>query len=271
LSLARALPSARGSGFLCRNARRTSLDQPLVILLVVVAFLLAGAVKGAAGMGLPTMAVGLMTLVLDPRSAIALILIPMLFSNAWQAWRSGQVVRAARTYLPFALALMIGVAASIALSRDAPDAVLFATLGGAILIFVVVSASRWAPRIPARRDRAAQLIAGAISGLMGGLTSVWAPPMAIYLAARHTPKDEFVRASGLLIFLGSIPLVAGYVAQGFLTLGTAVTSVALLVPTFVGFALGERLRHTMSETTFRRFLLGVFLLMGLNLLRRAIG
>jgi uncharacterized membrane protein YfcA len=114
------------------------------------------------------------------------------------------------------------------------------------------------------------VIAGILAGLMGGLTSVWAPPMAVYLAARHVPKTEFVRASGLLIFLGSLPLAAGYIHQGYLTGELTLISLALLVPAFAGFALGEALRQRMSEQTFRQALLVVFLLMGLNLIRRAL-
>ena len=246
------------------------MDQVATLALLAVAFLTAGTVKGAVGLGLPTTAVGIMTLTMDPRSAIALILIPMLTTNAWQAYRSGQVLRAMRTYLPFAMMLVIGVGVTVMLTRNAPDRVLFATLGGAILIFVAVNVTRWAPHIPDRLDRPAQIIAGAISGVMGGMTSVWAPPMAVYLAARHVPKDEFVRASGLLIFLGSLPLVAGYVRQGYMTGETALVSAALLIPTFAGFSLGERLRHRMSEATFRKALLFVFFLMGLNLIRRAV-
>ncbi len=245
------------------------MDHLFTLILVFFAFLLAGTIKGAVGMGLPTTAVGLMTLMIQPRLAIALILIPMLAANGWQAFRSGDLRGATRRYLPFIAALVLGAGLTVVLSRDAPDGALFATLGIAILAFVLVNATKWAPVIPAPLDRPAQIVAGALSGVMGGLTSVWAPPMAVYLAARHTPKAEFVRASGLLIFCGSLPMAAGYIFQGYLSAQTALLSTLLLVPTLAGFALGERLRHGLSEEAFRKLLLAVFFLMGLNLLRRA--
>ena len=243
--------------------------DPSQIALATIAFLAAGAIKGAAGMGLPTTAVSLLALALDPRTAIALLLIPMIASNAWQVWRSGEILRACRTYLPFALTLVTGVAITVTLAENASDRMLLATLGVAVLIFVAVNASRWAPSIPASFDAPAQTITGLIAGVLGGLTSVWAPPMAVYLAARQVGKHEFVRACGLLIFLGSLPLAFGYLRQGFLTPGLFWLSVLLLAPTFAGFAIGERFRHRLSEDGFRRFLLVVFALMGLNLIRRA--
>lgn len=244
--------------------------DPVQLAFFALIFLTAGTVKGAAGMGLPTTAISLMTLTVDPRTAIALVLVPMMVSNAWQVHRSGQVLRAFRTYLPLSLALMIGVAITVTIARNAPDRALLATLGGVLLIFVAVNATRWAPAIPAAHDRPVQIATGSIAGIMGGITSVWAPPMAVYLAARGVGKDEFVRASGLLIFLGSIPLAHGYARQGFLTAELAVTSLALLVPTFAGFTLGEAIRGRLSERGFRRVLLVLFALMGANLIRRAL-
>jgi len=246
------------------------LDHLTLYAYLAAAFLIAGTVKGMVGIGLPTTALALMTLTLDARLAIALILIPMLLTNAWQVHRAGHTLRTARRYLPFAITLVTGVAITLTLTRNVPDRVLLGLLGLSILFFVAVNASKWAPSIPARRDRAAQLVAGAIAGAMGGLTSVWGPPMAIYLAARQVGKDEFVRATGLLIFFGSLPLVIGYLRQGYLTAPLAATSLVLLIPTFAGFALGERLRHRMSEKAFKTILLGVFAVMGLNLIRRAL-
>lgn len=245
------------------------MSEPPILGLIAISFLIAGTVKGAVGMGLPTAAMGLMTLALDPRTAISLILMPMLLSNAWQVYRSGDTLRAMRSYLPLALALMIGVGVTVSLSGSAPDRLLLAMLGVSLLVFVAVNASRWAPRITAAQDRPAQIVTGGIAGIMGGLTSVWAPPMAVYLAARQVDKNEFVRASGLLIFLGSLPLALGYMRQGFLTRELALVSLVMLIPTFAGFAFGERLRSRFSETGFRRMLLLVFALMALNLIRRA--
>lgn len=240
-----------------------------LLIYIALCFLIAGSIKGAVGMGLPTASIALMTLAIDPRRAIAILLIPMAVTNAWQVYRMGEIGPAFRRYLPFILTLMTGVWLSVTLSAGAPDRLLFALLGLALLMFVGVSASRVTLSIPDRHDRTAQIGTGSIAGLIGGVTSVWAPPMAIYLAARHVTKDEFVRASGLLIFLGSLPLIAGYVRQGILTAEATLLSTAMLIPAMAGFALGEAARHHLSETGFRKLLLVVFAIMGLNLLRKA--
>lgn len=245
------------------------MDQIYFVMFLTAAFLAAGTIKGAAGLGLPTTALGIMTLTTAPRTAIALLMLPLIFTNAWQVYRSGHIVKALKLYMPLIASLVVMVWVTVNLTSSANDAVLLTFLGVSILLFVAVNITKYAPFIPERFDKVAQIIAGVFAGVMGGLTSVWAPPLAIYLAARRIPKDEFVRASGLVFFLGSIPLAAGYIRQGFMTPELTVMSAYLLIPTFVGFWIGEKLRHSMSEQAFRTFVLCVFFVMGLNLIRRA--
>lgn len=245
-------------------------DLMAMVPFMALAFVIAGTVKGAVGLGLPTTALGIMTLILDPRLAISLAIIPMVVLNGWQVFRLGDVRGATLRYLPFALALMIGVGITVTLSRNAPDRVLFAMLGVAILLFVAVNVFLKLPPVPDRLDRPAQIVMGSIAGILGGMTSVWAPPLALFLAARGVAKDEFVRASGLLIFLGSLPLVAGYVAQDFLTREVSLLSALMLIPALIGFSIGEKIRFALSEVAFKRALMVVFFLMGANLLRRAL-
>lgn len=53
-------------------------------VLLVVVFVLAGVVKGVTGMGLPTVAMGLLGSTLSPVSAASMLFIPTFVTNAWQ-------------------------------------------------------------------------------------------------------------------------------------------------------------------------------------------
>src|SRR5258708_23154411 len=53
-------------------------------LLAAGTFLLAGLVKGVIGMGLPTVAMGLLAIVLPAAEAAALLVVPSLVTNVWQ-------------------------------------------------------------------------------------------------------------------------------------------------------------------------------------------
>lgn len=252
------------------RAREISVADLWFVLLALVAYLLAGTVKGITGLGLPTVALGLTTLVLDVRTAVALVILPLLVSNAWQLWRAGDVLGAMRRYAPFALVLVSGVWIVSSYSAVASDRFLYAMTGLAFVLFVVVNLAVRVPPLPARYDLPAQLGLGTVAGILGGLTAVWAPPVAVYLAARQYPREEFVRATGFLIFIGSVPLLGGYLREGLMTGHLLLLSAALVLPALAGFTLGERVARALSPERFRRVTLYVFLLLGLNLLRKAI-
>jgi hypothetical protein len=246
------------------------MDTLTLIMIGAAVFLLAGTVKGTVGLGLPTTAIGVLSLVIAPRTAIVMTLLPMLIANAWQVWRMGGIVMTARRYAPFAVTLMLGVAVTTLLAAQASDRVIYGTIGGVIVMFAVVNLAVTVPPLPRRLDKPAQVFFGAIAGIMGGITAVWAPPMAIYLTAMQVQKDEFVRATGLLIFLGCLPLIWGYAQTGQMTGQLTLVSALMIGPTLAGFALGERLRRGMDQQRFRKVFLWIFLLLGLNLIRRAI-
>lgn len=246
------------------------LDTSSIFLIASLAFLAGGTIKGIVGIGLPTAAIAFMTLSLDPRIAIALIMFPMVGSNLWQLIRSGHLKRTARRYGLFATVLFFGVLITAFGTQNASDQLLLAALGIALIIFVAVSWRNMVPPLPDAYDRHAQIGFGVFAGIIGGMTSAWAPPMVMYLAAKRVEKDEFVRATGFLIMIGSLPLIVAYIQLGFLTGPLAMMSAAMLVPTLIGFSLGEMLRARLSPEGFRTIILLTFLVLGLNMIRRAI-
>ena len=55
-----------------------------ITLIVGLAYLIAGVVKGVIGIGLPTTAITIMTFFISPLMALGLNLIPMTVANMWQ-------------------------------------------------------------------------------------------------------------------------------------------------------------------------------------------
>lgn len=246
------------------------MEHANILLIATAAFLVSGTVKGVAGIGLPTASIAFMTLFLDPRTAIALVLFPMLGSNLWQLLRGGFLTRCVRRYWLFSTVLFVGVAATAYGTQSTSDRALLAILGVVTLIFVIVSWRGLLPPIADKYDTAAQFGFALVAGVIGGMTAAWGPPMAMYLATKGVDKDEFVRATGFMISVGSVPLVIAYAQIGFLTGPLAGTSLAMLLPTLIGFTAGETIRRKMSVEAFRHAILILFVFFGLNLIRRAI-
>lgn len=231
---------------------------------------MAGTIKGTVGIGLPTISLALLSQGMPAKTAIALIVFPTMISNAWQLYRAGGALQTLARYWPFCLSLMILIWITTSLTAAISPQSLLLIVGIAIATFALTSLLVSPPALPPRFDRIGQIIAGTTAGIMGGLTGLWSPPMVTYLAARRVEREEFVQATGLMLFLGTLPLAAGFFAHGILSAPLAGTSVLLALPALIGFSIGEVIRKRLSAERFQKTLLAVLLVMGLNLAYRAI-
>ena len=66
------------------------MDSYAMLAATAGAFLLAGFVKGVIGLGLPTVAIGLLGLMMTPAQAAAIMVAPALITNVWQAAIGGE-------------------------------------------------------------------------------------------------------------------------------------------------------------------------------------
>jgi len=222
------------------------------------------------GIGLPTLSISIMAQFVDPRVAIALLLVPALVTNSWQIYRGGEVRRSAKLLWPFALAMIVTMYLSALLAPFVSQRLLTGGIGVMGVLWAGTSLIKRPMQIPDALDGPFQILAGLVSGAIGGLTSIWSPPMVMYLLARHNDKEDFVRFTGFLILCGSVPLVLGYISNGLLTGQLALISAIMVLPTLLGFSAGERLRQRLDGQQFQKVVLCIFCLMGLNLIRRAV-
>ena len=52
-----------------------------LLILIAAAFLLAGFIKGVIGLGLPTVAMGLLAVTMQPSHALAIVIVPAIVTN----------------------------------------------------------------------------------------------------------------------------------------------------------------------------------------------
>ena len=228
--------------------------------------LLAGTVKGFIGLGMPTVALTLLTFQLDTRSAVSLVVVPMLLSNVWQFWRGPDMAGCVKHHWRYAVILILFVAAIVWFSQSAPDVFLRATLGVFVLAFCFLSWRNMVPPIPAHRVRFFEGVSAVVAGLIGGLTAAWAPPLVMYLTGLRLDRDAFVQALGFLISAGSVSIFVMFIAVGHSSSPDLAVSTFLLIPTLIGFSVGERLRHRTNPEQFRALFLAAFSVLGANLL-----
>jgi len=240
--------------------------------LVSAIFVLGGLVKGIAGFGLPTISLGLLALTRPLPEAIPLILLPTLATNIWQALGSGALWPILQRLWGFLTAAALGTfLAAGQLSRA--DAALLAGLLGALMAASAALAllgPRW-PVPPPRAERWLSPLMGGASGAIAGLTGSFMMPAAPWLAALRLSPDTFVQAFALGAVVATMVLGLTMAGHGLLPPGLGLASAAVLVPAFLGMAIGRRLRGAMSEQAFRRVVQAFLLVLGLYLTVRNFG
>src|ERR1051326_2611937 len=74
------------------------MSEVTLAVFIAAVFLLAGGVKGVLGLGLPTVGMGLLSIVMTPAQAAGILVIPALVTNIWQvAWAARKSLSCQRT------------------------------------------------------------------------------------------------------------------------------------------------------------------------------
>jgi uncharacterized protein len=240
------------------------------LVLIVAAFLIAGAIKGAIGVGLPTTAIAILGAGLDLRTAIPLLIAPSLVANIWQIMRGGNLLALLRRFWLLNATACVGVwLGTMILFRV--DSIAFPILLGAVVaLYAGMGLCAFAPKVSPKHETALTPFIGFGAGLLTGTTGSLLMPMMVYLQALGLEKDRFVQAAGLSLLIGTIIWAAALAQQGALDASAMRLSAFALAPTIIGMALGQWVRDRLSQVLFRKFVFVFLFILGLNLIRNAL-
>lgn len=236
---------------------------PALWLLVAMTFLLAGAVKGVIGLGLPTIAMGLLGLAMAPSQAAALLILPSTVTNLWQLASGGHLRGLLRRLGPLLLMILAGTLIGSAwLGIDSGPWAAHA-LGGALLLYAVYGLSGPAMKVRPAWEVWLGPLCGLVTGLVTAATGVFVMPAVPYLQSLGLSRDEMVQALGLSFTVSTLALALGLAGQDALGGQTLGASLLMLVPALLGMLGGQWLRQRISAQVFKRcFFIGLALLGG---------
>lgn len=236
---------------------------PALTLLVVITFLLAGAVKGVIGLGLPTIAMGLLGLAMSPAQAAALLIVPSTLTNLWQLAAGGHLPTLLRRLGPMLVMIFVGTLLGSAWLgiNSGPWAV--HALGAALVIYALYGLAGPALRVAPGREGWLGPICGLVTGLVTAATGVFVMPAVPYLQSLGLSRDEMIQALGLSFTVSTLALALGLAGQDALGGQALGASLLMLAPALLGMLAGQWLRQRISATLFKRcFFIGLAALGG---------
>lgn len=243
-------------------------ESPFIAAVVMAAFLLAGFVKGVIGLGLPTLALGLLGIVMAPAQAAAILVVPSFVTNVWQLLAGPRFGALIRRLWSMLLAVCLGTwAASGILTGGNARSAAFA-LGVVLFAYGCTGFTAASLRVPPRFEAWLSPVIGLATGAITGATGVFVIPAVPYLQALGLEKEELVQALGLSFTVSTVALGASLVGGGVLGAPLAGASLLALVPALAGMSAGQWVRLRISAEAFRRFFfIGLLVLGGYIALR----
>ena len=247
----------------------------LLAAFVCFTFVLAGLVKGVIGMGLPTVAMGMLATQMTPGEAAALLTVPSFVTNVWQAtgWRSIALLRRFWSLLLCACAGTwgLGLWAGAGL-LGAPDGRLAsAALGLVLAIYGLLGLAAIEPHVPGRMQCWLSPLIGLVTGAVTAVTGIYMIPAVPYLQALGLGRDDLVQVLGMFFMVSTLALAVLLLRDG--TLGPSLVGASLLAlaPAVVGMRVGQWVRGWLRPVVFRAIFFTGAVVLGVNLAWRAMG
>ncbi|KKB08340.1 hypothetical protein VE26_14880 [Devosia chinhatensis] len=230
--------------------------------------LAAGAiVKGATGMGLPLIALPVLTTAFGLQHAVGIMAVTQVLTNALQLWQfrtAGQSER--MRFLPlFLFAGGLGVILGTLALHSLPERTLVFSLGVLLLGYFLLKISRPHLSVDAGLARRGGPFAGFGSGVLQGATGISAPVGVTFIHAMGLERGAHLYAvSAMFLVLGLVQFPA-LVVSGIMQPAWIVEALLAMIPILVFMPIGQALAGRLSRRAFDLMILIFLGLMGLKM------
>ena len=243
-------------------------QQASIIAAVVCSLIVAGFLKGIIGVGMPIVALPLLSLFIDIKSAAMLLSMPLIFSNLPQALEGGKTGRCLMQLMPVILGMIPGLflGVRVLLALDANVAKVIAGL----VLMGVGGVTLLAPKLQlqSRSVLPTGVTFGLFGGILGGVAAMAGPLVFIFLLAKGLRGKAFTKEASLyLVVSAGLLAILLTASRQFSWLDVSVSTAATL-PVVLGMYVGQHMRDKIAPETFKKLVLIAVVAAGAGLLLR---
>jgi uncharacterized membrane protein YfcA len=247
-----------------------SSDTTTILIFITATFVAAGFVKGVVGMGLPTVAMGVLSLFMAPVAAATMLIIPSLVTNVWQLVAGPPLAHLFKRFATMMVMICLGTLLGISVLTGKSSAAASAGLGAILALYGVIGLAARQFRVPARAEPWLSPLVGLVTGLVTGASGVFVVPAVPYLGSLGLAKEQLIQALGLSFTVSTVALAAALALQGSYQWPAAGSSALAVLPALAGMFLGQWVRASLQPEAFRRWFFVGLVLLGAYMLVRAV-
>jgi uncharacterized membrane protein YfcA len=243
------------------------LEPTSIIAAVVCSLIVAGFLKGIIGVGMPVVALPLLSLFIDVKSAAMLLSVPLILSNLPQALEGGRTGRCLMQLTPVILGMIPGLflGVRILLALDVSVAKIVAGL----VLIGVGGLTLLAPQLQlqSRLVLPSGIAFGFFGGILGGIAAMPGPLVFVFLLAKGLRGQAFTKEASLYLVVSAGLLAILLTASRQFTGLDVLVSTAAMLPVVLGMYAGQQMRDRIAPETFKKLVLIAVMAAGAELLR----
>ena len=245
-------------------------NDPTIVIVIILAVMAGGLIKGTIGFGMPMVALPLIAFAVPVTTAMIILCAPIFLTNFLQI-KFKQGISSYR-FLPMFLFLVVGLIIGARLILEINLNTITQIIAILIIFAAVINCFGFKinNNINKKNERIITSFIGFGSGILGGLSTVYGPPMLAYLVAVDLPKEKFVRTVSTMYFIGSFPLYGSLIYYGFATKQDLIMSLLLIIPALIGQQIGTKIRDKINQKQFRNCILVTLVILGIMLFAKTI-
>ena len=239
--------------------------ETITFAVILCSVFFGGIVKGSVGIGMSMFSVPLIAFILPPTKAMMLLCFPVIVTNFIQM----DIKRGVSNYrfLPMFMTLFLGIiiGGKLILSLNLKTISIIIAL--TIIIFTLFNFFglnlKW---LKPKYEKIISIFIGFFSGILGGLSTFYAPPIITFLVSLNLAKENFIRTTATMYFLASIPLYSSLIFHGLGNFYDLLVSLIITAPALLGQYFGTKIRMRLSNIIFRKTILIILIVIGFSLL-----
>jgi uncharacterized membrane protein YfcA len=223
----------------------------LALLGIAIALVLGGMVKGITGIGVPLVAMPILTHFLPVKDAVLLLSMPIILGNIPQALEGGEMLQTVRKIaaplVGTVIGNVVGVSVLIALEPHHALAISGAMLIAAAVLMLATPKLTLAPHLV----KPVGFGLGFGAALMESIASVPGPLLAMYLIASGATGRVFTKQIAIILVVSIVTLVTTFSGGARANGVDLLISAAASIPAIAGMWLMRPLRDKLHPLAFR--------------------
>ena len=243
---------------------------PGLIVLLAASLAIAGLVKGMIGVGMPTVAFPLLSMLVDVQTSVMLLSMPLVLSKIPQALEGGGVARTLWSLKPVLVGMIPGVWIGVAVLLNVDPAV--AKIVAGVVVIFVAALILLAPKLQVdqRMIGPAGLGAGFCGGLLGGIAALSGPLVFIFLLAKGLSGRAFTKEASMFLVVSSVFLVSALMSSRHFDWRDVLISTFATVPVVAGMLVGQKAGDAIPADAFKKLVVLTVLLSGAQLVWKGV-